>query len=87
MIDKSSMPGENRHPIPPDQQPEPSELQLKTSSCQGGCGVRYCSKECQAQGWRDGPRLSCRRLRERRRAGAGACVLAEGVAEGDAKNV
>ena len=37
----------------------PSELALKTFACGGGCGVRYCSPECQAQGWRDGHRLSC----------------------------
>ena len=37
----------------------PSELQLKTYACDGGCGVRYCSQACQAQGWRDGHRLSC----------------------------
>ena len=40
----------------------PSELALKTFACGGGCGVRYCSHECQAQGWRDGHRLSCGRL-------------------------
>ena len=40
----------------------PSELVLKTFACGGGCGVRYCSPECQAQGWRDGHRLSCGRL-------------------------
>ena len=44
----------------------PSELALKTFACGGGCGVRYCSPECQAQGWRDGHRLSCGRLRDRR---------------------
>ena len=44
----------------------PSELALKTQACGGGCGVRYCSRECQAQGWRDGHRLSCGRLRDRR---------------------
>ena len=44
----------------------PSELALKTLVCGGGCGVRYCSPECQAQGWRDGHRLSCGRLRELR---------------------
>ena len=46
----------------------PSELALKTLACGGGCGVRYCSPECQAQGWRDGHRLSCGRLRDRRAA-------------------
>ena len=46
----------------------PSELALKTHACGGGCGVRYCGPECQAQGWRDGHRLSCGRLRERRAA-------------------
>ena len=46
----------------------PSELALKTLVCGGGCGVRYCSPECQAQGWRDGHRLSCGRLRDRRAA-------------------
>ena len=40
----------------------PSELALKTFACGAGCGVRYCSPECQAQGWRDGHRLSCGRL-------------------------
>ena len=44
----------------------PSELAMQTSACGGGCGVRYCSPECQAQGWRDGHRLSCARLRARR---------------------
>ena len=44
----------------------PSDLALKTLPCGGGCGVRYCSPECQAQGWRDGHRLSCGRLRDRR---------------------
>ena len=44
----------------------PSELALKTFACGGDCGVRYCSPECQAQGWRDGHRLSCGRLRDRR---------------------
>ena len=43
----------------------PSELALKTHVCGGGCGVRYCSPECQARGWRDGHRLSCERLRDR----------------------
>ena len=37
----------------------PSELQLKTYACGGGCGVRYCSRECQVQGWRLGHRHSC----------------------------
>ena len=46
----------------------PSELALKTRACGGGGGVRYCSLECQAQGWRDGHRLSCGRLIERRAA-------------------
>ena len=46
----------------------PSELALKTHACGGGCGVRYCSRECQAQGWRDGHRLSCGQLRDRRMA-------------------
>ncbi len=40
----------------------PSELQLKTFACSGGCGVRYCSKECQEQAWRQGHRRSCGRL-------------------------
>ena len=44
----------------------PSELALKTRACGGGCGVRYCSPECQAQGWRDGHSFSCGRLRDRR---------------------
>ena len=46
----------------------PSGLALKTHACGGGCGVRYCSPECQAQGWRDGHRLSCGRLRDRNAA-------------------
>ena len=37
----------------------PSELQLKTHACGSGCGVRYCSRECQVQGWRLGHRHSC----------------------------
>ena len=40
----------------------PSELALQTFACGGGCGVRYCSRDCQARGWRDGHRLSCGRL-------------------------
>ena len=32
----------------------------------GGCGVRYFSPVCQAQGWRDGHRLSCGRLQGER---------------------
>ena len=48
----------------------PSELALKTHACGGGCGLRYCSLECQAQGWRGGHRLSCGRLRDRRVAHA-----------------
>ena len=59
----------------------PSELALKTHACGGGCGVRYCSPECQAQGWRDGHRLSCGRLRDRRAAHEGQRV-AEGQAGG-----
>ena len=43
----------------------PSELALNTRACGGDCGVRYCSPECQAQGWRDGHGLSCGRLRDR----------------------
>ena len=46
----------------------PSELALKTQACGGGCRVRYCSPECQAQAWRDGHRLSCGQLRDRRSA-------------------
>ena len=53
----------------------PSELALKTSPCSGGCGVRYCSRECQAQGWRDGHRLSCGLLRGCK--GAAAVVAPE----------
>ena len=37
----------------------PSELNMGTQACQGGCGVRYCSLDCQAQGWRMGHRESC----------------------------
>ena len=44
----------------------PSELALETRPCGGGCGLRYCSPECQARGWRDGHKLSCARLRDRR---------------------
>ena len=44
----------------------PSELAIQTFACGGGCGVRYCGPKCQAQGWRDGHRLSCARLRARR---------------------
>ena len=56
----------------------PSELALKTHACGGGCGVRYCSIECQAQGWRDGHRLSCGRLGDRRAAVGGLCIALEG---------
>ncbi len=37
----------------------PSELQLKTFGCGGGCGVRYCSRECQEAGWERGHKTSC----------------------------
>ena len=40
---------------------EPSELQLKTFACGGGCGFRYCSVQCQEQGWRAGHKDSCAR--------------------------
>ena len=40
----------------------PSELQLETQACQGGCGARYCSEACQEQCWRMGHRKSCVRL-------------------------
>ena len=53
----------------------PSELALKTLACGGGCGARYCSPECQAQGWRDGHRLSCGRLRDRRVVGSSSVVV------------
>ena len=52
----------------------PSELAMQTFACGGGCGLRYCSPECQARGWRDGHRLSCGRLRERRAARVGGEV-------------
>ena len=55
----------------------PSELAMQTFACDGGCGVRYCSPECQAQGWRDGHRLSCARLRARRE-GIASTQLLEG---------
>ena len=54
----------------------PSELALKTLACGGGCGVRYCSPMCQAQGWRDGHRLSCGRLRDRRASGSSRLEVA-----------
>ena len=57
----------------------PSELALKTLACSGGCGVRYCSPECQAQGWRDGHMLSCGRLRDKR----AAFESQQGTAEGE----
>ena len=38
----------------------PSELQLKTKACGGGCGVRYCSKKCSKQGWKLGHKHSCK---------------------------
>ena len=40
----------------------PSELALKTYACGGGCGVRYCSRECQEEGWRRSHSRSCVRL-------------------------
>ena len=40
----------------------PSELQLKTKACGGGCGSRYCDKKCSAQGWRLGHRYSCKEI-------------------------
>ena len=52
----------------------PSELAMPTFACGRGCGLRYCSPECQARGWRDGHRLSCGRLRERRAARVGGEV-------------
>ena len=59
----------------------PSELALQTSACVGGCGVRYCSLECQAQGWRDGHRLSCARLRARWDGGTGIVMPSRTVIE------
>ena len=59
----------------------PSELALQTSACGGGCGVRYCSLECQAQGWRDGHRLSCARLRARWDEGTGTIMPSRTVIE------
>ena len=47
----------------------PSELQLKTLACGGGCGARYCSRACQEAAWRQGHRLSCRRMRALMRDG------------------
>ncbi|KZV75685.1 hypothetical protein PENSPDRAFT_748335 [Peniophora sp. CONT] len=32
-------------------------------TCQGCGQARYCSKQCQSQDWRDGHKLSCRRLK------------------------
>ena len=61
----------------------PSELAMQTSACGGGCGVRYCSTECQAQGWRDGHRLSCARLRARRE-GIASTQMCEGACLGEA---
>ena len=43
----------------------PSELLLKTFACGGGCGVRYCGEECQAQAWRMGHRWSCEEIVKR----------------------
>ena len=60
----------------------PSELALKTFTCGGGCGVRYCSPECQAQGWRDGHRLSCGQLRDRRVACEGKAAQGQQQAPG-----
>ena len=37
----------------------PSDLQMETKACQGGCGVLYCSQGCQEQSWRMGHRESC----------------------------
>ena len=62
----------------------PSELAMQTSACGGGCGVRYCSPECQAQGWRDGHRLSCARLRARRE-GIASTQMCEGACLGEAE--
>ena len=62
----------------------PSELAMQTSACSGGCGVRYCSPECQAQGWRDGHRLSCARLRARKE-GIASAQLCEGKPVGEAE--
>ena len=43
----------------------PSELQLKTKACGGGCGVRYCSKNCSQQGWKLGHKHSCKKMQRR----------------------
>jgi hypothetical protein len=45
-----------------------SELQLKTYACGGKCGWRYCSKECQEDGWRQGHKHSCRVIAAQGRA-------------------
>ncbi len=51
----------------------PNELQLKTFACSGACGMRYCSRECQAHGWRQGHGRICGRLS----AGRASAVAAE----------
>ena len=44
----------------------PSELSVQTFECGGGCGVRYCSPECQERCWTEGHKESCRRLAAKR---------------------
>ncbi len=41
----------------------PSEMQLETFPCGGGCAARYCSRECQVQAWRQGHGRRCAAMR------------------------
>ena len=64
----------------------PSELALMTYACGGGCGLRYCSRECQVEGWKGGHRLSCWQMRGRTavsvRSATGSAATAEAAPSG-----
>ena len=44
----------------------PCEVEVKTLTCGGMCGARYCSRACQELAWRAGHRRICGALKEMR---------------------
>ena len=42
------------------------EVEVKTLTCGGMCGARYCCRDCQEQAWRAGHRKNCGALKEMR---------------------
>ena len=41
----------------------PCEVEVKTLTCGGMCGTRYCCRACQEQAWRAGHRRTCGALK------------------------